>query len=87
MKRSILFWWASLALVAALSSALTLAHAQGTQTAPGDAAGSPVVFSGNDLGFRVDGMDGNGNPTGTFVVRMRGAWLEVSHAPVVRPLK
>ena len=87
MNRPILFWLTSLVLAAALSSALTLAHAQSAQTEPRNPAGWPVVFSGSDLGFRAEGTDADGNPTGTFVVRIKGKWLEVSHAPGVRPLK
>lgn len=36
----------------------------------------PVVLSGDDLGFRVEGMEGNA-PVGTLVVRVNDEWVEV----------
>lgn len=35
----------------------------------------PVVLSGSDIGFRVDGRKGN-TPVGTLVVRLNGQWVE-----------
>lgn len=35
----------------------------------------PVVFSGNDMGFRIEWMNGR-IPTGHIVVRINGQWVE-----------
>ena len=69
MKRLVLLWLASLVVVAVLTSAFTLAQAQQD--------GAPVV-SGDDLGFRVDGRDRSGKPTGTLVIRVDDEWVEAS---------
>jgi hypothetical protein len=36
----------------------------------------PVVFSGPDIGFRVEGRTGD-MPTGKIVIRVNGKWVEV----------
>ena len=64
-----LVWAVSLVVVAAAASALT--WAQTTSDAR--------VITGNDLGFRVDSERG-GIPTGRFVVRINGQWVEVKEA-------
>ena len=46
---------------------------------------APVVISGSDFGFRVEGRRGN-TPTGTLVVRMNGEWVPVESAPGVKGL-
>ena len=45
----------------------------------------PRVVSGNDVGFRVEGLDSQGNPRGTFVIRVRGQWVPVSETGIFRP--
>ena len=35
---------------------------------------SPIVLSGNDIGFRVEGRNGN-RPVGVLVIRMNGEWV------------
>lgn len=67
MKRLALLWLASLVAVAMLASTFTLAQAQ---------QGDTRVVSGDDLGFRVEGSDRSGNPTGTLVIRIDGEWME-----------
>jgi hypothetical protein len=48
----------------------------------------PRIVSGNDLGFRIEGTDPRtGNPTGTWMVRLGGEWMEIGHAGAVRPAK
>jgi hypothetical protein len=37
------------------------------------------IVSGPDLGFRVDG-ERNGVPTGHFVIRVNGSWVEVKES-------
>lgn len=34
------------------------------------------IFSGSEIGFRVDRLDGT-IPVGTFMVRVNGRWVEV----------
>lgn len=49
-------------------------------------AGQPRIVSGNDLGFRVDGTDPRtGNPTGAWMIRVNGNWVEVGAMPGIRP--
>ena len=48
----------------------------------------PMVLSGADVGFKVTGTDlRTGLPTGVWVVRMQGKWVEVSSEPSIRPAK
>ncbi len=76
MKKLVLLWLVSLAVVAAIASTLTRA-----QTRLTDAR----VISGDDVGFRVEGMDHKGSPAGTFVIRLNGEWVAVGSMPVVQP--
>ena len=64
-----LAWVLSLMVVAA-ASRLTLA-----QTPTNDKR----IVSGADLGFRIDSERG-GVPTGRFVVRVNGTWVEVKES-------
>jgi hypothetical protein len=47
----------------------------------------PQMLSGNDIGFRVEGTDMTGKPTGVFVLRYNGNWIEVGSSATVRPVK
>jgi len=86
MGRVMSSWILWLGLAAVTGSGLTVL-AQG-QRQPGQDSGRLRLITGNDLGFRVDGTDPRtGNPTGTWMVRLGGDWVEVSHAPLVRPAK
>jgi hypothetical protein len=76
MKRLVLFWLLSLVVVGLVAS--TLARAQSRLS---DAR----IVSGDDVGFRVDGMGHHGSPTGTFVIRINGDWLAVGSMPTVQP--
>ena len=50
--------------------------------------GQPRVVSGGDVGFRVEGTDlRTGNPTGVWVIKVNGVWMEVASVPVIRPAK
>lgn len=42
----------------------------------------PVVLSGTDLGFRVEGPR-DGDRVGRLVVRIDGQWVEAASAPAV----
>jgi len=61
----VVLWVASLVTVAALASA---------QTWRMTPLPSPVVLSGSDIGFRVEGQIDNA-PAGTLVVRVNGQWV------------
>lgn len=74
MKKLLLFWVASLVLV----SMATFAVAQTRR--------APITLSGNDIGFRVEGVE-KGKPVGTLMVRFNGEWVEVGTAMTLRPLK
>jgi hypothetical protein len=70
----ILLWALSLIIVAAF------AHAQTVQR-----PATPTVLSGSDVGFRVQGREGN-HVLGTFVVRINGEWIEAEPPGNVRKL-
>ena len=61
----VVFWVASLIVVAAFAAAQTKMNR----------LPSPVVLSGADVGFRVEGKVGN-TPAGTLVIRVNGEWIE-----------
>ena len=74
MNRLVLFWVASLVVVALA----TFAFAQGRLT-------QPQMLSGNDIGFRVESVDLGGKAVGTWMVRYKGNWIEVSSQGGLRP--
>ena len=45
------------------------------------------IVSGNDIGFRVEGFDPSGKPTGALVARINNEWVEVRTMISVRPVK
>jgi hypothetical protein len=63
--RKLVFW-----LVCLVAIAAGYGFAQGRQA-------EPRILSGGDVGFRVEGTDFNGRPTGTWVVRWNGQWVEL----------
>jgi hypothetical protein len=68
MRKLMAFWIFSLALVAGLASLVT---AQVYRT-------PPEVISGNDLGFRLEGIDiRTGKPVGRLLIRQKGEWIVV----------
>ena len=74
---------AAAAILLVLIGAVVWTRAQGRSTiAP------QTVFSGSDLGFRVDGAPGSA-PAGTLVVKVDGKWVEVdlSAKPRVVPAR
>ncbi len=79
MKRLVVVWAASLVLVAMATFAFAQTFAQGSRLP------EPQMLSGNDIGFRVDGTDIGGKPTGVFVVRFNGNWVELGRSVSVRP--
>ena len=64
-----LVWLVSLVVVAVATSALTWAQT----------TGEGRIISGSDLGFRVESERG-GVPTGRFVVRINGRWVDVKES-------
>ena len=74
MNRRLLSWVA--AAVVAATTTLVFAQTRSPQ---------PQVLSGGDIGFRVEGTDFRGRPTGTFVVRINGNWVEVGTSGGVHP--
>jgi hypothetical protein len=72
----VVIWVASLVTVAALARA---------QARPMTKLASPIILSGSDVGFRVEGRVGN-IPAGTLVIRVNGEWIVPKEAdgPAVR---
>jgi hypothetical protein len=58
--------------------AATIAMAQAPETVP------PIVVSGNDVGFRIEGQRGQ-TPVGKIVVRIDGQWVEASLSQLPTP--
>jgi hypothetical protein len=76
MKTWVVFWLMSLVVVGIAASTLTRAQTRLTDGR---------IVTGDDLGFRVEGMDHRGSPTGTFVIRLNGEWVTVGSMPTVQP--
>ncbi len=60
----VIMWAASLVALAELAKAQV-------QVSP---VTSPIVLSGSDIGFRVEGKIGN-TPAGTLVIRVNNQWV------------
>ena len=87
MRNWIVFWLASLAVVAGLTSVLSRAQAPEAHP-PYTAQAQPSnvrVISGADIGFRVENVSRTGEPTGTLVVRVNGDWVPVTFTGGLRP--
>lgn len=76
MNRLVIFLWAASLVMVALA---TYAFAQNRLQ-------QPRMLSGNDIGFRIEGTDINGRPTGVFLVRVDGKWVELGSAATIRPV-
>ena len=37
---------------------------------------TPTVISGDDIGFRIEGLRGRTTPVGKLVIRVNGQWIE-----------
>jgi len=64
----------------------TLARGQAYQFSP---LPEPIVVSGSDIAFRVEGWLGH-DPAGRLVIRMNGQWVEPQTVPrsmVPRPVR
>jgi len=74
MRKWLALWMMSLVTVGLLASAFTRAQTR-----------EPRVVSGSDVGFRVEGRNPAGEPTGTWVIRVNGEWVPVAPKPSLRP--
>jgi hypothetical protein len=76
--------FAALAVLWALSmvAAVTIAMAQAPEAIPTTA---PIVVSGDDVGFRIEGQRGQ-TPVGKIVVRIEGQWVEAELSRLGKPL-
>jgi len=84
MKKWIVLWLASLAIVAGFTSALMRAQAP-SQVPPPSQATTARVLSGPDIGFRVESTR-DGRAVGTLVVRINGQWVETAANVTPKPL-
>jgi hypothetical protein len=94
MRKSIVLWVVSVAAAAGISAGVTAQQVQSNRV------DQPRVFSGNDIGFRVEGQrrDMRSDPrtgrtapvdllTGQLVVNVNGQWVEAEFAGgKIRPL-
>lgn len=46
---------------------------------------TPTVISGDDIGFRVEGLRGKTTPVGKLVIRLNGQWVEPELSEPVQP--
>jgi hypothetical protein len=46
---------------------------------------TPTVISGNDIGFRVEGLRGRTTPVGSLVIRVNGQWVEPELSEPIQP--
>jgi hypothetical protein len=74
MSRTVVSWVAA----ALLAATTTFVFAQNRSS-------QPQVLSGADVGFRIEGSDFRGRPTGTLVVRIDGNWVQVGSSTGVHP--
>lgn len=63
-------------------AAATISMAQAPETVPSIA---PIVVSGDDVGFRIEGHRGQ-TPVGKIVVRIDGQWVEAALSQLGKPM-
>jgi len=86
MKKWIVPWLASLAVVAGFTSALMRAQAPSQVPPPRTSQATAArVLSGPDIGFRVENTR-DGRAVGTLVVRINGQWVETTANVAPKPL-
>jgi hypothetical protein len=88
MRKWIVLWLASLAVVAGFTSALMRAQAPSQAQPPFTSQAPPSdarIVSGADFGFRVESVTQTGEPVGTLVIRVKGEWVPARFTPNVRP--
>jgi hypothetical protein len=74
-------WIAGSAITVFLLAGVAFVRAQPAQGGPT----SPLILSGNDIGFRIEGRRGS-VVVGRFVVRVDGQWLDVREPLGVKPI-
>jgi hypothetical protein len=67
-----------------LASVLGVGATVAGEAALSSQSSEPRVFSGSDLGFRVQGTARDGAPIGELVVRVDGKWVSAQFQPVLR---
>ena len=83
---------AFLAVVAVFISALVFAQAQPQQLPLRPFAQRRLppseyrMISGSDIGFRIEGSDAAGRPTGRWMIRIDNEWVEPGPNLTTRPL-
>lgn len=80
MRNWLWLWLASLVVVAVFTSVVMLAQTRLPES-------EYRILTGSDIGFRVEGTDVSGKPSGTFMIRVEGRWVEMGAAPIVRRVK
>jgi hypothetical protein len=68
MLKISMLWIVSLVAVVAFATGLLVAQ------------GQRQILSGNEFGFRVEGVGSSGQPIGTIVVRVNGKWVEAGYS-------
>jgi hypothetical protein len=81
MTRPIPAWVVLILMLGALAAGAAMPEPPAFAQAP-----ESRVLSGSDLGFRVERLDRAGNPQGTLVVRVNGAWIAATSSLSLRPL-
>jgi hypothetical protein len=75
MRKWIAIWLVSLTAVAGMTAALVRAQIAPFARSKAELAAAPIL-SGNDIGFRVEGTQGD-HVIGTLMVRVKGEkWVE-----------
>ena len=77
MRKWLSIWLVSLITVAGLASAWTRAQTVVPKLGPPAVSPNPMIVSGGDIGFRVDGTR-DGKAVGILVVRIGGQWVETT---------
>jgi hypothetical protein len=77
-------WAVSLFAVGAISSSAQAPLQPGLRF--GFLTQSPIVISGNDVGFRIDRND-DGIPSGRLVIRVDGRWIDTGLATPAVPAR
>lgn len=88
MHRSVPAWFVLIIVLVSLGSGFAIAQGPAQQPSQVQTPRQePIVLSGPDVGFRLEGVDRmTGNPTGTLVVRIKGEWMPATSGIRVRPL-
>lgn len=79
--------WSMATVGVAIAISAVTAFAQFPRERPA-LPGQQRIVSGSDVGFRIDGTDlRTGGPTGVWVIKVNGNWVEAESMGGVRPAK